>query len=600
MRAVRYQALGPLHAGEGSRALLGLAMFEDQRADPCVVVWVPPEAERDEALLSRIRRETEHAALLDHPNIVTVFGFAKLEQGHARVVEFADGESLRRILDLTKTLPPRMAARIIIDVCTGVHYAHLAGNDDGSPLVHGDLRPETVLLSFAGITKVTGYGALAFAPREAGGARVKGRRVHTTPEQIIGGRGAITIPSDVYLIGLSFYELLTGVVPWAEQGEGFDQAVLTYPLPPATPGLIPEALAPIIARACMKKAGERYPTPLAMREAIEAAMGSELATVEELSSFLDRLFPGASEIRADRKRTIDAGIADFARKQWARRDTQQAMPAVQLPAPPPTVVEPPQPPPPPPSSTPTVERPLPRPPPSAPSAPTDEEEPPASSFPPWVMILLGLVVAASGYLAYTKANAPVDPISTQPIVDADPVPAVAAVVDSGVVPDAGDPADAGLPPDAGVVVPPAVTPFDAGAAPTELAVEFDARPPVELSIDGVAVGKTPWSGTLSVGQHKLKLENRDLLINAARTFTVQGDQPLTQRFIFEKGTVAVTAPPGAIIFVDGKKQGVAPLPADLVIYEGFHRIMVKVGQAQWNETFTVYEGQRISFDVELE
>ena len=96
-----------------------------------MVVFVPEDAEKDATVLAKIQRETEHAAQLDHPNIVTVFGFAKLSEGHARVVEFADGESLRRVLNVSRTLPPRIATRIIIDACTGIHYAHLAGNDDG-------------------------------------------------------------------------------------------------------------------------------------------------------------------------------------------------------------------------------------------------------------------------------------------------------------------------------------------------------------------------------------------------------------------------------------------------------------------------------------
>lgn len=629
MRPVRYQVLGPLHAGEGSRAQLGLAVFEDGRADPCVVVFVPDEAEKDGTLLAKIRRETEHAAQLDHPNIVTVFGFADLEKKHARVVEFADGESLRRVLNLSKTVPPRIATRIIIDACTGVHYAHLAGNDDGTALVHGDVRPETLLISFAGITKVTGYGALAFAPREIGGQRVKGRRVHSSPEQIIGGRDAITIPSDVYLLGLSFYELLTGVVPWADQGEGFDQAVLAYPLPPATPGVIPEALWPIIEKACQKKASQRFATPLAMREAIEQAVGAEIATVDELSKFLDSLFPGNGEIRADRKRTIDAGIAEFARKQWAKRDTKQ-IPIVQVPVSGPQPVvhasgpyepidpisEPVRaiPPPPPPPSGAYAAQPVakPKPPPAParppqappPIEPDDDDEPKReSSSTPWVIFLLVIVIAASGYFAWSRANAPFEPARQDPIVDADPTPVRTVEVDAGAAApaaalDAGD--DAGVEPiDAGAAAP--VAPVDAGPAlPAELSITIDANPNVELSIDGAVVGRTPWTGQLAMGQHKLKLENKDLLINSARSITVQGDQPISQTYTFTKGAVAVTAPAGATIFIDGKKQGVAPLPGELQIYEGFHRILVKVGQAQWTETFTLFEGQRVNFNVELE
>ncbi|MCU0698864.1 MAG: protein kinase [Myxococcaceae bacterium] len=627
MRPVRYQVLGSLRAGEGSRAQLGLAVYDDGHADPCVVVFVPDEAEKDASVLAKIQRETEHAAQLDHPNIVTVFGFAKLPEGHARVVEFADGESLRRVLNVSRTLPAPIATRIIIDACTGVHYAHLAGNDDGTPLVHGDVRPETVLLSFSGVTKVTGYGALAFAPKEIGGQRVKGRRVHSSPEQIIGGRDAITIPSDVYLLGLSFYELLTGVVPWADQADGFDQAVLAYPLPPPTPGLVPEALWPVLEKAMQKKAAQRYPTPLALREAIEAAVGEQIATVEELAKFLDGLFPGSGEVRAERKRTLDAGIADFARQQWARRDTKQ-IPAVQLPSGPQPSQAAPEPidpisepvralPPPPPmpsgpvapmkqAPAPVLTKPRPAP---APPAPDEEDDEPRrdGSSAPWVIFLLVIVVAASGYFAWTRANAPFEP--TRPdVTDADPTPVAVAVVDAGELApllDAGASVDAGeaTEPDAGATdagVPAATAVVDAGVAPAELPVTIESRPLLELSIDGTVVGKTPWSGRLSTGPHKLKLENKDLLISAGRTLTVQGDQPITQTYAFEKGTVTVSAPAGAVIFIDGKKQGVAPLPGELAIYEGFHRILVKVGQAQWTETFTLFEGQKVNFNVELE
>ena len=68
-------------------------------------------------------------------------GLAQLEQGLARVTEYADGETLRRVMEVTPKLPPPLAAKLVADAAMGMHYAHLAGNDDGSPLVHGDVRP---------------------------------------------------------------------------------------------------------------------------------------------------------------------------------------------------------------------------------------------------------------------------------------------------------------------------------------------------------------------------------------------------------------------------------------------------------------------------
>ncbi|MHB8874299.1 MAG: protein kinase domain-containing protein [Myxococcaceae bacterium] len=210
MRKLRYQALGPLLAGEGSRAFLGLEISNESKARPVVLVWVPDEANKNPVLLGRIQRETEHAATLDHPNIVRVIGFVTLDEGHARVVEFADGESVRRILEVTHFLPPRFAAKIAADAAMGVHYAHVAGNDDGAPLLHGDLRPETLIVTFAGGCKASGYGALKVAPDDRGGKRVLGRRLHSAPEQVIGGREAMVPQTDVYLLGLTLYECLTG------------------------------------------------------------------------------------------------------------------------------------------------------------------------------------------------------------------------------------------------------------------------------------------------------------------------------------------------------------------------------------------------------
>lgn len=620
MTSYRYQALGPLQAGEGSRAFLGLAISADDKARPVVIIWVPEDAEKDPGLLAKIKRETEHAANLDHPHIVTVFGFAKLEEGHARVVEFADGESLRKILETCKKMPPRVATRVILDACTAIHYAHVAGNDDGEPLVHGDLRPETMLISFQGVTKITGYGALAFAPREIGGQRVKGRRVHSAPEQIIGGREAISIPTDVYLLGITLYECLTGTVPWADQAEYFDHAVLTLPLPPATPGDLPEKFEPIIQKACAKKALDRFPTPLAMREALEAAAGDEVATDEELAKFLETLFPQSHELRAARRHTIDAGIADFVRRQWAeqeRRETTPMMRAIEVPAhliPPgvpapipskpetPAVAASKPPAPPPPAPKPPPERTW--------TAPEEDDEQPRDegSSTPWLIALAVFVAIIAGWWGWKKANEPipgVDILDTPKpkviaeVVDAGP-PLAKEEVDAGVELASVDAGAAETAEDAGVTG--LASPLlDAGSAvaPTEVALKIESSPNVDLLLDGKPFGRTPWSGKLAPGRKVFTLQNKTLLIKSTRVITLVGE-PVSQSYTFEKGFVAVKAPEGAAVFIDDTRIGSAPIKGEIPVYEGSHRIQVTVGKSKWAEPFTLYGGQRVSFNVELQ
>jgi eukaryotic-like serine/threonine-protein kinase len=91
MSQVRYQPLGPLLSGEGSRAFLGLALEEGAPPRPVVLIWAPQEVSQDADLTERLRRETERALVFEHPNILRVYGLVTLEQGLARVTEYADG-----------------------------------------------------------------------------------------------------------------------------------------------------------------------------------------------------------------------------------------------------------------------------------------------------------------------------------------------------------------------------------------------------------------------------------------------------------------------------------------------------------------------------
>lgn len=577
MSTQRYQALGPLLAGEGSRAFLGLELAQDGKAQPVVLVWVPEHAVRDPALFALTRQETEQAAQLDHPNIIGVRGLATLEEGVARVVEFVDGESLRRILDIAGPLPPPLAARIICDAATGVHYAHVAGREDGQPLVHGDLRPETLIISFTGISKVSGYGALPVAPKEHGGQRVLGRRVHAAPEQVIGGREAAIRQTDVYLLGIALYECLTGIVPFRGEPD-FDRAVLSKPLPTLEAPEAPSALKEVIARATAKKAADRYETALELREAIERAFGS-LPSSGELAAFLERFFPSSDDARVARRRVIENGIAELARRQWERPAPSPR------PAPARASEEP--------------ERPV-----TAPVRTSDGPTGPsrAPRFAAAVLILAGLGAVLALTARAPGANPPAvevppvaaqtraEPESTDAATEAQPAQALGA--DAASHHDGGEvaaSADAESPVELAALVPPALPRL-------ELVVE----PEVDLEIDGKPAGRSPFRGELAPGRHVVKLTDRALGISMIRSVTVK-PKGTTEEFIsVPKGYVSVSAPDGAVVFIDGRRLGTAPLKTDISVYEGRHRIVVTVGKARWQQPFSVRADERMYFNVELE
>ncbi|MHA7630542.1 protein kinase domain-containing protein [Corallococcus sp. M7] len=651
MSSPRYQSLGPLLAGEGSRAFLGLALEEGATPRPVVLIWAPPEIAQNPELVARLERETNRAIVFEHPNILRVHGLEKLDGGLARVTEFADGEPLRRVLEANPRMSPAFAALVVADAAMGLHYAHVAGNDDGSPLVHGDIRPETLMVSFSGYTKVTGYGALSVAPRERGGKRVKNRRAYTSPEQLLGGREAVNVQSDVFLLGLTLHECLTGKMPFKESADP-DKAVLNRALPPM-PADVPLKLDAVVRRATTKRALERYPSALAFREALVDAIG-KLPTHEEFAEHLAKLFPPEAEARAARRATIEKGIAEALAKA--------GMPAPQIAeliANGAGLVEPVK------SKVPEFSSESPKPAPVQPVASAPAQTPVAQTSAPAQASTAAVTQSAQAATpAKNTSTAPVA-ASAQPTVPSaatvpagataqtvKPSPAPAAspearpsgpifggaasptaqtvaaqkpsrswvpYVVGGLVLTLGAGAvivqrqlqgtmtvetfDAGLP----IVV---AEPFDAGvedagvdagvdAGPVMGILDLTVEPRVEVTLNNALLGRTPLSASLPPGKHLLTFTNGALGISVSRTVTVAPTGRSAYQFFLNKAFINVRGPAGANVSVDGKPVGTVPVE-ELDVFEGYHRLNVTVGPSHWQKTFTIEPGQRVNFDVDFQ
>jgi eukaryotic-like serine/threonine-protein kinase len=631
MTKVSYQPLGPLLSGEGSRAFLGLEVTDNAPPRPVVLVWVPEELAKDPEAAAKIARETKRASQLEHPNIIRVLGLASLDEGTARVVEFADGESLRKVLDGAQKLPPPLAALVTADAAMGVHYAHVAGNDDGTPLLHGDIRPETLMVSFSGVCKATGYGALGVAPKESGGKRIQGRRLYCAPEQILGGREAINRQTDVYLLGLVLYECLSGQIPFKDDPH-FDDAVLNRPLPPLSPEEVPEALIKVVEQATAKKAYDRYPTTRALRDAIERAVGV-LPAHEELESFLRGFFPEDSPARSARRREVETGIAELARRASQRAQVSarteepakvakadeslgaQEAAAIQPSLPAPTMEH----------SSPAF---------SAFNAPKER------TIATYIVPIL-LALAALGYWYLDHRN---DALEDSRLAAEGAAKSIPAIIADAVSPPTAstqaDPArsEPGLralkPPDAETPTAPRATTATASArssaaaadapgriqpavakGPGELAtassipkessasaggeatLELTVEPAVDVAIDGRKVGRSPVNLPISPGKHAIQFTDASRGINVSRSIRVGDKGTTSQRLVIGKGTVEVSAPDGAAIFIDGKQVGTAPLQ-EVSVFEGKHQILATLGSAKWKQGFSVSPNERMSFKIE--
>ncbi|MBN9685835.1 MULTISPECIES: protein kinase domain-containing protein [unclassified Corallococcus] len=660
MSSPRYQSLGPLLAGEGSRAFLGLSLEEGATPRPVVLIWAPPEIAQNPELVARLERETNRAIVFEHPNILRVHGLEKLDGGLARVTEFADGEPLRRVLEANPRMSPAFAALVVADAAMGLHYAHVAGNDDGSPLVHGDIRPETLMVSFSGYTKVTGYGALSVAPRERGGKRVKNRRAYTSPEQLLGGREAVNVQSDVFLLGLTLHECLTGKMPFKESADP-DKAVLNRALPPM-PADVPLKLDAVVRRATTKRALERYPSALAFREALVDAIG-KLPTHEEFAEHLAKLFPPEAEARAARRATIEKGIAEalakagmpapqiaeliangaglaepvkskvpeFSSAEASKPATVQpvASAPVQAAAPAQTPVAQ--------TSTPvqastaavtqsaqaatpaknTSTAPV------AATAHTSGPNTSAASVPAGATAQAATPSPAPAASPETRPSGPIFGGAASPtaqtVVAQKPSRSWVPYVVGGLVLTLGAGAvivqrqlqgtmtvetfDAGLP----IVV---AEPFDAGvedagvdagvdAGPVMGILDLTVEPRVEVTLNNALLGRTPLSASLPPGKHLLTFTNGALGISVSRTVTVAPTGRSAYQFFLNKAFINVRGPAGANVSVDGKPVGTVPVE-ELDVFEGYHRLNVNVGPSHWQKTFTIEPGQRVNFDVDFQ
>lgn len=313
--ARQYAVFGPLLSGAETRAFLGCEVVDDspRRDLPVVVVWLPEDVTSDAKQVARLQRETSFVTQLRHPNIIRVYGLECFEEGWARIVGFADGEPLSRLLERARAefrpIDPRLAARMIVDVCEGVHHAHEEGQSRyaGRPIVHGGVRPDTLIVTFSGRTMVTGYAASVLAPTQQGAPRAD-KLVYSAPEQIIGGRSTASPASDVYAIGAVLYELIAGHAPYAGASD-VERAVLTGDPPLVEATGLAGRLGNIAATAMAKRGADRFDTVDVMREAILQALaddGAELPDHTDAAEFANALIPPSSPERTGRRELLES------------------------------------------------------------------------------------------------------------------------------------------------------------------------------------------------------------------------------------------------------------------------------------------------------
>ena len=241
---------------------------------------LPPGISDAPAFAARFTREAQALALLNHPGIVTLFEFGKVDGLYFFLMEYVDGVNLRQLLNAGR-VSAREALAIVPQICDALQYAH----DQG--IVHRDIKPENILLDRRGRVKVADFGlaklvgvgnepaaggvTAAGSPALTESGKVMGTPQYMSPEQLQ-APGEVDHRADIYALGVVFYQMLTGELP----GKTIE--------PPSKKVSIDVRLDEVVLRALEENPERRYQQASVLKTQVET-----IATTPEQKKSDDRM-----------------------------------------------------------------------------------------------------------------------------------------------------------------------------------------------------------------------------------------------------------------------------------------------------------------------
>ena len=250
--------------GAGGQATVYLA--EDTVLERQVAVKVMNQiVSEEEAFADRFMKEARLAASLTHRNIATVYDF-KIEKDYACIIMEYLPNSVDKILHRNGPLAPPRASQITIHAAEALQHAHNNG------VVHRDIKPHNILLSPEGMAKVTDFG-IARASDLISTTDTVGTPVYMAPEQCR-RENVSDVRSDIYSLGVSFYEMLSGHPPFQGSYQELTEAHLSQPVPRFDSSLnVPQSLESIVMKCLAKDPDYRFQTSQELAASLRALFG---------------------------------------------------------------------------------------------------------------------------------------------------------------------------------------------------------------------------------------------------------------------------------------------------------------------------------------
>ncbi|HEY5907092.1 MAG TPA: serine/threonine-protein kinase, partial [Vicinamibacteria bacterium] len=277
----------------------GAAGFEKTLA----VKRILPHLSDNEEFLNMFVDEAKMVAGLTHPNIVQIYDLGQIEKSYFIAMEYVHGRDLRTIMKRAREkelrLPLDIALRVASGLCAALEFAHRKKDDRGRAMeiVHRDVSPQNILISFEGDVKLTDFGIAKASTKASSTDRgaLRGKLLYMSPEQAW-GKG-LDRRSDLFSLGLVLYEMIAEEKPFLAGIDGSEMTILEkvrlcqIAAPRSLNPRIPENLDRLVMKALQKDPDERYQDAAEMGRALERVIRERQPLSQgELKRFMELLF----------------------------------------------------------------------------------------------------------------------------------------------------------------------------------------------------------------------------------------------------------------------------------------------------------------------
>ncbi len=305
----RYEFLVPI--ARGGMAAVWAARLKGTRgfAKTVAIKTMLPTLSDDPLFEQMFLDEAQLAAQIHHPNVVEIMDLGEEHDVLYQVMEYVDGESLGQIMRVAarekKRIPIEVAVRMISDACSGLHAAHELRSVDGTHLglVHRDISPQNILITYDGVLKIVDFGVAKAAGRTASettAGQIKGKAPYMSPEQALGK--SIDRRTDVFAMGIVLYQVATGKHPFRGESDLATLHNILYkdvPSPRFVDPKFPRPLEAVINKALSREADSRYQTAAEMASALQRVFPptQRPAEVSDVGTYLRELMGEVGEKR---------------------------------------------------------------------------------------------------------------------------------------------------------------------------------------------------------------------------------------------------------------------------------------------------------------